>query len=86
MLDSAQWNHLSGIFPHDVRKQLTDIWHHLNGEHSIFVLLLVVDLNDLPGWPDSSPGLYKLKKQFIISTLSNGNVRLLVDMASVFIA
>jgi len=63
ILNSASWNHLSEIFPLDDRKQLTDIWHHLNG------------------WPDSSPGLYKLKKQFIISTLSNGNVRLLVDMA-----
>jgi len=35
----------------------------------------------LDGWPDSSPGLYKLKKHFIVATLSNGNVRLLVDMA-----
>jgi len=35
----------------------------------------------LDGWPDSSKGLHALKKRFIISTLSNGNVRLLVDMA-----
>ncbi|TFK48012.1 haloacid dehalogenase [Heliocybe sulcata] len=35
----------------------------------------------LDGWPDSSEGLYELKKRFIIATLSNGNVRLLVDMA-----
>ncbi|KAI5896943.1 haloacid dehalogenase [Schizophyllum commune H4-8] len=35
----------------------------------------------LDGWPDSSPGLYALKKDYIIATLSNGNVRLLVDMA-----
>ncbi|RDB30011.1 hypothetical protein Hypma_013847 [Hypsizygus marmoreus] len=32
-------------------------------------------------WPDSTEGLHALKKQIIISTLSNGNVRLLVDMA-----
>lgn len=32
------------------------------------------------GWPDATEGLYALKKRAIISTLSNGNVRLLVDM------
>ncbi|KAF7327055.1 Haloacid type II [Mycena kentingensis (nom. inval.)] len=32
------------------------------------------------GWPDSTPGLYALKK-FILATLSNGSVRLLIDMA-----
>ncbi|KDR73168.1 hypothetical protein GALMADRAFT_72635 [Galerina marginata CBS 339.88] len=32
-------------------------------------------------WPDTVEGLHALKKQTIISTLSNGNVRLLVDMA-----
>ncbi|KAI0816907.1 haloacid dehalogenase [Trametes gibbosa] len=35
----------------------------------------------LDGWPDSSRGLYAMKKKAIIGTLSNGNVRLLVDMA-----
>ncbi|KAJ6590876.1 haloacid dehalogenase [Mycena sp. CBHHK59/15] len=42
-------------------------------------------LNDawhrLNGWPDTTEGLYALKKQTIIAALSNGNVRLLVDMA-----
>ncbi|KAJ7763148.1 HAD-like domain-containing protein [Mycena maculata] len=35
----------------------------------------------LHGWPDSTEGLYALKKQMIVTALSNGNVRLLVDMA-----
>ncbi|KAF5346432.1 hypothetical protein D9758_012741 [Tetrapyrgos nigripes] len=35
----------------------------------------------LDGWPDSSQGLKSLKEHVIIVTLSNGNVRLLVDMA-----
>jgi len=35
----------------------------------------------LNGWPDTVEGLHALKKQTIIATLSNGNVRLLVDMA-----
>lgn len=32
-------------------------------------------------WPDSVPGLGRIKKKFIIATLSNGTVRLLTDMA-----
>lgn len=35
----------------------------------------------LHGWPDSVEGLRLLKTKYIIGTLSNGNVRLLVDMA-----
>lgn len=32
-------------------------------------------------WPDAIPGLTRLRSRYILSTLSNGNVRLLVDMA-----
>jgi 2-haloacid dehalogenase len=32
-------------------------------------------------WPDSVPGLTRLKQKYIIATLSNGTVRLLTDMA-----
>ena len=35
----------------------------------------------LDPWPDSVAGLRRLKKHFVISTLSNGNVALLVNMA-----
>jgi 2-haloacid dehalogenase len=35
----------------------------------------------LKGWPDAVPGLTRLKKKFVISPLSNGNMRLLTDMA-----
>ncbi|MFZ5556168.1 MAG: haloacid dehalogenase type II [Pseudomonadota bacterium] len=35
----------------------------------------------LPPWKDSVAGLRRLKKRYILGTLSNGNVRLLVDMA-----
>jgi 2-haloacid dehalogenase len=44
-----------------------------------------VDLNlvwhRLQPWGDSVPGLQRLRSGYILSTLSNGNVRLLVDMA-----
>ena len=32
-------------------------------------------------WPDAAEGLTRLKKNYVIATLSNGNVSLLVDMA-----
>ncbi|PPQ70162.1 hypothetical protein CVT24_003889 [Panaeolus cyanescens] len=35
----------------------------------------------LKGWPDAVEGLKELKKDYILATLSNGNIRLLVDMA-----
>ena len=35
----------------------------------------------LKPWPDSVPGLTRLKNKYIIATLSNGSVRLLTDMA-----
>ncbi len=35
----------------------------------------------LRGWPDSVPGLTRLKSRFIIGPLSNGNVSLLLNMA-----
>lgn len=35
----------------------------------------------LRGWPDASNGLQMLKTKYIIGTLSNGNTRLLIDMA-----
>ncbi|EKM60181.1 uncharacterized protein PHACADRAFT_246020 [Phanerochaete carnosa HHB-10118-sp] len=37
--------------------------------------------HQLSGWKDTTLGLYALKRHAIIGTLSNGNVRLLVDMA-----
>ncbi len=35
----------------------------------------------LPAWPDSVPGLARLKTRFTITTLSNGNFSLLTEMA-----
>jgi 2-haloacid dehalogenase len=35
----------------------------------------------LEPWPDSVSGLRRLKRRFVIGTLSNGNVSLLVDLA-----
>jgi 2-haloacid dehalogenase len=35
----------------------------------------------LNAWPDSAPGLHRLKTRFVITTLSNGNISLLTNMA-----
>ncbi|VTU24505.1 (S)-2-haloacid dehalogenase 4A [Variovorax sp. SRS16] len=35
----------------------------------------------LPAWPDAVEGLARLKRKYIICTLSNGNIGLLTDMA-----
>jgi 2-haloacid dehalogenase len=35
----------------------------------------------LKPWPDSVPGLRRLKTRFVITTLSNGNISLLTNMA-----
>ena len=32
-------------------------------------------------WPDAIPGLTRLRKRFVLTTLSNGNMALLVNMA-----
>ncbi|MDC3172464.1 haloacid dehalogenase type II [Alphaproteobacteria bacterium] len=42
---------------------------------------LVSAWHRLPGWPDCSQGLNKLKKKFILATQSNGNIALMVNMA-----
>ena len=42
---------------------------------------LVTGWHRLPGLPDSSEGLNKLKKKFILATQSNGNIALMVNMA-----
>src|SRR5581483_8383143 len=35
----------------------------------------------LDPWPDVQEGMARLKRRFILASLSNGNVRLMVDMA-----
>ncbi|GAA5124259.1 haloacid dehalogenase type II [Pseudonocardia adelaidensis] len=42
---------------------------------------LVLAWHRLTPWPDSVAGLTRLKERYVIASLSNGNVALLVDMA-----
>jgi hypothetical protein len=74
--------HLSEIWNESEKAVLVHGWHKLNGTCYIVSHHIVgFGLNFVyEGWPDSSQGLYRLKKLYIICTLSNGNVRLLADM------
>jgi 2-haloacid dehalogenase len=46
---------------------------------------VLVDLNRawhrLDAWPDSAPGLARLRTKFLIAPVSNGNISLMVDLA-----
>ncbi|MBV8214950.1 MAG: haloacid dehalogenase type II [Verrucomicrobia bacterium] len=42
---------------------------------------LTLGWHQLSPWPDSVPGLTRLKRKFILAPLSNGNFSLLVDLA-----
>ncbi|KAF9458551.1 haloacid dehalogenase [Collybia nuda] len=80
MLNSQRWSHLGKVWDEEERQNLNKVWHHLNG--SPFPEIGPQSHpNMYSGWPDATEGLYALKKQKLIATLSNGNVRLLVDMA-----
>ena len=35
----------------------------------------------LDAWPDSAPGLHRLKTKFVVAPVSNGNISLMVDLA-----
>ncbi|KAK6361445.1 hypothetical protein TWF730_005173 [Orbilia blumenaviensis] len=67
--------------------------HHLQSlrrllkKYSLFHIFSISEIHTLSRvwhtlkpWDDSSPGIEELKKLAIVSTLSNGNIRLLVDL------
>jgi len=66
---------LDGMLKSDEWSHLGALWDESTREE------LNLAWHRLKGWPDTVQGLLALKKQVIIATLSNGNVRLLVDMA-----
>ena len=83
------------MWDEETRQYLNLAWHRLNGKVLYFNpitccchmgpalstgLFGVLYTFRLVGWSDTVEGLHALKKQAIIATLSNGNMRLLVDM------
>jgi 2-haloacid dehalogenase len=53
----------------------------ISGLNNADLHYLTMGWHRLHPWPDSLPGLLRLKKKYIISPLSNGNVALLTNMA-----
>ncbi|KAH9885614.1 haloacid dehalogenase [Cubamyces lactineus] len=66
---------LDGLLESPQWKHLAPLWDNSKREE------IVLFWHKLHGWPDSSRGLHRIKEKAVIGTLSNGNVRLLVDMA-----
>lgn len=81
LLKSPEWSHIGHVWDKKTREKVNLVWHRLNGTlsqqsaHNSNTSLL--------GWPDATEGLHALKKHKLIATLSNGNVRLLVDMVCI---
>ncbi|GAA6031830.1 hypothetical protein JCM8097_002011 [Rhodosporidiobolus ruineniae] len=69
LLDDPSYAHLSSAWSASKRKDLCQVWHRLDGSAA---------------WPDVKPGLEELKKldpPVLLTTLSNGTLRLLIDLA-----
>ena len=73
------WAHLDGLH----RESLDAILerHGLAGVRAADRDTMVEFWHRLSPWPDSIGGLTRLRERYTVGTLSNGNVRLLVDMA-----
>ncbi|KAK7203071.1 haloacid dehalogenase type II [Myxozyma melibiosi] len=73
--ETVDQQHRKSLGPLAERYGLTEVWGEDDLDH-------VADAwHFLDGWSDTVEGLTLLKSKFIISTLSNGNVKLQVDMA-----
>ena len=55
--------------------------HGITGVADAQIDALNLAWHRLDPWPDTVEALYRLKRRFIIAPLSNGNIRLMVDMA-----
>lgn len=79
MRGGSEWVNVDGIYRSALDKllDLHEITNLTEQEITDFCLVW----HRLEPWGDSVPGLERLRRRFILSTLSNGNVRLLVDLA-----
>ena len=73
------WTKLDDLHRASLDKLIADFGIHGFSEADLRHLNLV--WHRLNPWPDSIPGLTRLKSRFIIGPLSNGNVSLLLNMA-----
>jgi len=73
------WTKLDGLHRASLDKLAVDFG--IKGLTEADLVHINLGWHRLHGWPDSVPGLTRLKKKFIIGPLSNGNVSLLLNMA-----
>jgi 2-haloacid dehalogenase len=73
------WTNLDGLHRASLDELLDE--HGLTDTPEEVRRELVLSWHRLDPWPDSVEGLTRLKTRFVIASLSNGNVALLVDMA-----
>ena len=73
------WTKLDDLHRASLDRLLTE--HGITGLTEADKVHINLGWHRLRGWPDSVPGLTRLKSRFIIGPLSNGNVSLLLNMA-----
>src|SRR6516225_6205434 len=77
--DARGWTSLEHLHRESLEQLLPR--HGLSALNEAQRQQLVLGWHFLDPWPDSVSGLTRLKKKYIIGTLSNGGMRLLTDMA-----
>jgi 2-haloacid dehalogenase len=73
------WTNLDDLHRASLDELLVEFWEPDAPEDVRAELVLA--WHRLDPWPDSVPGLTRLKERYVIASLSNGNVALLVDLA-----
>jgi len=73
------WTNLDGLHRMALEEVLNEFG--INGVSDEAKAELNLAWRDLRPWPDSVPGLYRLKSRYIIAPMSNGNVALMTNMA-----
>ncbi|KAL7343729.1 double-stranded DNA-binding domain-containing protein [Rhodotorula toruloides] len=85
LLEKPEYAVVKETWNAEKRRELCWLWHKLDGKSSfaLFCLTQADTFYALPAWPDSKPGLEALRNldpPVLLATLSNGTLRLLVDV------
>lgn len=75
----APWTNLDALHRESLDRLVRE--YHITGLSEPDFRHINLGWHRLNPWPDSVPGLTRLKRRFIIGPLSNGNVALLTNMA-----
>ena len=73
------WTNLDGLHRMSLEEALAE--HQITGLSEEEKMEMNRFWHRLRPWPDSVPGLYRLKHRFVIAPMSNGNVAMMTNMA-----